>query len=194
MSMQYAGLVFLMLICPVALYAQEPPPRETPREPIVKDFERLDKDGDGYITRAEAEGENFYNHWDAADKNKDDVVGREEYTTYIAEEHPRLGVERPLAELPQAELRERLGGGSGTAVSNPELLPAISNDFDSLDSDKDRQLTREEVRGETIHEHFSFMDRNNDGVITKDEYNSYLFRYGTQVATEELVDKVEGLR
>lgn len=191
--MKYSGALFLILTCSMAVYAQDPP-RETPREPIVKDFESLDKDGDGYITRAEAEGENFYNHWDAADKNKDDVVGRDEYVTYIAEEQPRLGVEQPPEELPQAELRERLGGGSDTAVTNPELLPTISSDFESLDSDHDRQLSRDEVRSESIHEHFSFMDSNSDGLITVDEYNNYLYRYGTQVATKELVDKVQGLR
>lgn len=184
----------VVLCLPLFALAQNPPPRETPREPIVKDFDSLDKDGDGYITRAEAEKENFYNHWDAADKNKDDVVSYDEYITYIAEEEPLLGVETPPEELPQAELRERFGGGSSTAITNPELLPPIRDDFETLDQDHDRQLTRDEVRSESIHEHFSFMDSNSDGLITQSEYDNYLMRYGTQVATEELVDKVQGLR
>lgn len=194
--MKYSsGLLLLALCCPMAGYAQDPPPpRETPGEPIVKDFESLDKDGDGAITRAEAENENFYNHWDAADKNKDDVVSHDEFVRYIAEEEPRLGEPVPLEELPQAELRERFGGGAGSTVTNPELLPKIRDDFDSLDENNDRQLTRDEVRSESVSQHFSQMDTNGDGVITSEEYNNYLFRYGTQVATEDLVERFERAR
>lgn len=192
--MKHCSGLLLLMVCAGLAYAQDPPGRETPRQPIVKDFESLDKDGDGHITRPEAENENFYNHWDAADKNKDDLVSRDEYISYIAEEDPLLGEEVPLEELPQAELRERLGGGASSTVSNPELLPKISEDFEGLDGNADRQLTREEVQGQTVSQHFSHMDSNNDGVITAEEYNNYLFKYGTQVATEDLIERFERVR
>lgn len=192
--MKHCSGLLLLMVCAGLAYAQDPPGRETPRQPIVKDFESLDKDGDGHITRPEAENENFYNHWDAADKNKDDLVSRAEYISYIAEEDPLLGEEVPLEELPQAELRERLGGGASSTVSNPELLPKISEDFEGLDGNADRQLTREEVQGQTVSQHFSHMDSNNDGVITAEEYNNYLFKYGTQVATEDLIERFERVR
>lgn len=192
--MKYCAGLLLCAMCAGTAYAQVSATPETPRQPIVKDFDSLDQDGDGYITRPEAENENFYNHWDAADKNKDDVVSREEFVSYIAEEQPRLGQEIPVDELPQAELRERLGGGASSTVTNPELLPRISEDFEGLDEDGDRQLTREEVQGQTISRHFTHMDSNSDGVITLQEYNNYLFKYGTQVATEDLVERFERVR
>ncbi|MEX1034234.1 MAG: EF-hand domain-containing protein [Cellvibrionaceae bacterium] len=164
--------------------------QQTPREPLVKDFHTLDADGDGYITRAEAEDENVWYHIDAIDKNKDQVVSREEFINYIAEEKPLLGEELPTEELSQPYLRERTGpNGAGVVVTNPELLPKINTDFDSLDDNGDRHLVRDEVRNQAVHEHFSHIDDDSDGRISESEFNSYLYEYGTQVATEEVVEK-----
>lgn len=177
----------LSVILAAGAHAQEPT-TQTPQEPLVKDFGSLDKDGDGYITRAEAQGENLDYHFDAVDKNKNDVVSREEFVTYIAEEEPLLGEELPLADLPQAQLRERMLGGSNV-VTNPELLPKINSDFESLDDNNDRVLSRQEVDNEAVHEHFTHIDRNSDGRIAEREYDDYLREYGTLVATEDVVEQ-----
>lgn len=179
-----------------AAYGQEPgtqmpkePTTQTPQEPLVKDFDTLDKDGDGYITRAEADNENVSYHFDAIDKTKNDVISREEFVNYIAEEDPSLGEQLPLADLPQAHLRERVQGDP-KVVTNPELLPKINTAFEDLDGDDNRYLSREEVANEALHKHFSHIDGNNDGRIAEREYNDYLREYGTIVATEDVVEKL----
>ncbi|MGQ9427476.1 EF-hand domain-containing protein [Gilvimarinus sp. F26214L] len=174
--------------------AQQPEPQpQTPRQPLTRDFESLDKDGDGHITRAEAEHENVEYHFDAIDKDKDEALSREEFVRYIAEEDPLLGEPIPTEELPQAELRERLDQDPDV-VTNPELLPKIDSPFEDVDEDGNRYITREESDGEELHEHFSHMDTDNDGRISISEYNNYLYKYGTQVATQELMEETGASR
>lgn len=184
---QQLPLVMALLLAS-GVQAQEPV-TQTPRQPLVKDFETLDRDGDGYITRAEAANENVDYHFDAIDKDKNNVLSREELVRYIAEEDPLLGEPVPLAELPQAELRERIEGDSNV-VTNPELLAKINTDFDSLDDNNSGYLTREEVENEAVHEHFTHLDLNSDGRVTEREYSDYLREYGTQVATQDIVEQL----
>lgn len=186
--MRRIPLLSLTLLLASVLQAQEPTTK-TPQQPLVKDFDTLDKDGDGYITRIEAENENVEYHFDGIDKDKNDVLSRDELVTYIAEEDPLLGEQLPLAELPQAQLRERIEGDRNV-VTNPELLAKINTDFASLDSNNSGDLSRDEVDNEAIHEHFSHIDRNNDGRIVEREYSDYLREYGTQVATEDVVEQL----
>lgn len=178
----------LTMLLTVFAHGQEPT-TETPQQPLTRDFDTLDRDGDGYITRWEAENENVEYHFDAIDEDKNGVLGRDEFVNYIAEEDPLLGEPLPLSELPQAELRERIEGDPNV-VSNPELLAKINSDFESLDENNNRYLTREEVENEAVHEHFSHMDLNSDGHVTEREYNAYLRDYGTQVATEDIVEQL----
>jgi cold shock CspA family protein len=175
-------LLSLWLLSPVG-HAQQ-----TPKEPLVNDFDTLDVDQDGYITRHEADDKNIWYHFEAIDKNRDQVLSREEFITYIAEENPLLGESLPQDELPQAYLRERTQK-EADVVTNPELLPKIENDFDDLDNNDDGFISRSESRSDAIYRHFSHIDRNDDSRIGVSEYNDYLYKYGTLVASEALLNK-----
>lgn len=160
----------------------------TPQQPITQNFDSLDADGDGYITRNEADGNNVLFHFPAIDRNKDRVVSKEEFERYIVEEEPLLGEQLPLEELPQAHLRERVEEGSDpSVVTNPELLPRIKATFADLDENGNEVLTREEVRGEAIHRHFEQIDINSDSRITDHEFDRYVREWGTQVVTEDVM-------
>jgi len=163
--------------------------QQTPREPLTKDFDTLDKNGDGSIHRLEAENENVNYHFDAIDKDKNETLSREEFTRYIAEEEPLLGKPKKKEELPQAYLRERSGSQS-QVVTNPSLLPKIEAEFAELDNDDDSFISRNEAEDDEIYRHFMHIDRNDDSRISSQEYNTYLREHGTQVATKELMEKV----
>lgn len=186
----------LFVVIAAQSYGQKPEddvPTQTPQEPIVKGFETLDADGDGYVDAVEAEDENVWYHFDAIDKNKDEALSREEFVEYIADENPLLGEELPLEEQPQPYLRERTQEDTDV-VTNPELLPRIDTDFGSLDEDNDRHITREEAGNDNVHDHFRHMDEDSDGRVSESEYDNYLYEHGTQVATQELVEELQGLR
>lgn len=186
MKSQLAFILAVLLT--TGAHSQEPT-TQTPQQPLVKDFDTLDEDGDGYITRLEAENENVEYHFGAIDTDKNDVLARNEFVNYIAEEDPLLGEPLPLSELPQAQLRERIEGDPNV-VSNPELLAKINSDFESLDDNNSGYFTRGEVDNEAVHEHFSHIDVNSDGHVTEREYSDYLREYGTQVASEEVVERL----
>lgn len=178
-----AFVTFLLISLSAATWAQK-----TPQEPIVNDFESLDKDGDGYINRSEADDNNIYYHFEAVDKDRDQVLSREEFTRYIAEEEPLLGEELPLSELPQAYLRERTQQETD-AVTNRALLPKIETEFDDLDNNDDAFISRSEAGDDDLYEHFIHMDRNDDSMVSVSEYNDYLEEYGNIVATKELMER-----
>ncbi|MFQ3786323.1 hypothetical protein [Halomonas sp. A29] len=59
-----------------------------------------------------------------------------------------------------------------------ELVPAVAtssatgqNSFEQLDLDGDGRISREEAQAGTLPEIFLFMDRNHDGVISRQEFN-----------------------
>lgn len=164
--------------------------QKTPQEPLVNDFDSLDVDKDGVISRQEADDHNVWYHFTAIDKNRDRVLSQEEFITYIVEEEPLLGEELELSELPQAYLRERTQDDADV-VTNPELMPKIHSEFGDLDANENGFISRDEARGDQIHRHFSHIDSNNDSRLSFGEYENYLEEYGTLVATESLVEKMQ---
>lgn len=180
--MKQLATTVLLLVAATAAYGQK-----TPQEPLVKDFDSLDRNGDGVIDREEADDENIWYHFTAIDMDRDQVLSRDEFRSYIVEEEPLLGEQLPQSELPQAYLKERAGKDQDV-VTNPTLLPKIQTGFEDLDNNDDGYVSRDESRDDSIYEHFSNIDTNHDSRIGGDEYDSYLRRYGTQVASGDLVE------
>lgn len=179
-----AALALLLVAAPG--YSQK-----TPQEPLTQDFESLDVDGDGVLSRKEADDNNVWYHFDAIDQNKDQTLSREEFTQYIVEEEPLLGEQLPLEELPQAHLRERLKDDSDV-VDDPQLFRKIDTTFADLDNNGDGFLSREETRDDDIYRHFRHLDVNSDSVISSHEYARYLREGGTTIATEEVLESELG--
>jgi cold shock CspA family protein len=162
--------------------------QKTPQEPITHDFETLDVNDDGYISRKEAEGENILYHFPAIDEDQDQTLNKQEYLNYIVEEEPLIGEELPLSKLPQAYLRERAGQDS-EVVTNPALMPKIETEFSDLDNDGDGFISAAESDDDDAYEHFRGMDLNDDSLVSEYEFEKYLREYGTIVATEEVLEE-----
>ncbi|GAB3039045.1 EF-hand domain-containing protein [Bowmanella dokdonensis] len=59
-------------------------PKENKPAPIEQDFNEFDENNDDEITLAEAEGENLETHFGYADADKDYVISRMEFNSYLA--------------------------------------------------------------------------------------------------------------
>ncbi|MCW8195872.1 EF-hand domain-containing protein [Proteobacteria bacterium 005FR1] len=172
-----------LLLAAGSVYSQK-----TPQEPITHDFDTLDANNDGVISKREADDNNVWYHFPAIDADRDQTLSREEFTNYIVQEEPLLGEALPLEKLPQPYLRERVKDDADV-VTNPALMPKIETEFSELDNDGDGFISRAEADDDDMYEHFTRMDINNDSLVSDYEFESYLREYGTIVATEEVLDE-----
>jgi Ca2+-binding EF-hand superfamily protein len=108
-------------------------------------FDALDKDNDGYLSRAEAAGnKRLLKGFDVADKNNDGKLSRAEYLAATAKRKARDVVNKP---------------------SDPD--PG----FNALDKNNDGFLSRAEARGNPyVAKRFKDADKNNDGRLSRAEY------------------------
>jgi Ca2+-binding EF-hand superfamily protein len=161
-----ASLLGFSLSAP-SLAAGEPPQSQSPPRPggaglAAAFFERLDANGDGQVTRAEAEaaGQQLF---DKLDANKDGEVTAQE-----AEDGARATQKE---ELP-ARFKRLDTNKDGRLTPEEMKIPAML--FDRLDTNHDKFVSREEfravadasARGDTG---FKKIDRDADGKVTRAE-------------------------
>ena len=108
-------------------------------------FDALDKDHDGYLSRAEAAGDaRLLKGFDVADKNSDGKLSRSEY----------------LAATGKRKVRD---------VFNKPSDPDPG--FNALDKNHDGYLSRAEARGNPyLKKQFDAADSNHDGKLNRAEY------------------------
>jgi Ca2+-binding EF-hand superfamily protein len=118
-------------------------------------LQRMDKNNDGKISRAEAEGriaENF----DRIDTNKDGFLDRKELLEMARRIAANMGDRRPM-----------MNPGAGIP-GRPD-----PNDFDALDKNADGRLTRDELKGTRFAELFDEIDTDKDGKIDPKEWAAF---------------------
>ena len=110
-----------------------------------KGFDALDKNNDGYVTRAEAAGNaRVLKGFDVADKNNDGKLSRAEYMASATKRKVRDVVNKP---------------------SDPD--PG----FNALDKNNDGYLSKKEARGNPyVKKFFDRADANHDGRLNRAEY------------------------
>ena len=177
--------------------------KETP-EQILK---RLDKDGDGYLSRDEAPPF-LRGNFDKADRNGDGKLDRKEIALVQQRLRQRFGQgqKQPPADGPAVEkalqrLLQMDTNGDGK-ISRAEARGPLAQNFDRFDLNKDGYLDRSELRrvaqlmvsfqqgkgggaapGGPAGPDFDALDRNADGRLTRDEVR------GT--ALEPLFDQID---
>jgi Ca2+-binding EF-hand superfamily protein len=130
---------------------------EALKQRFAERFKQADADGDGALSKAEAEAgmPRLAKHFDAIDANKDGKITQEELRAYGAKRH--------------AHWKEHGGrGGHG----DPEALKQrFAERFKQADADGDGALSKAEAEKSMprIAQHFDEIDSNHDGKITQDE-------------------------
>ena len=134
-------------VCALALfagtaYAGDPPKSDAPRAM------KADTDGDGRISRAEAESssaERSGKWFDKLDANKDGYVTQDEMKQARDTRHQMHG---DMKEKADARFKEADVNGDGQ-LSLDEVqskMPKLGDHFTTLDKDKNGMLSKEEIR------------------------------------------------
>ena len=124
-------------------------------------LERLDTNKDGKISKDEARGP-LAERFDQIDRNKDGFIDRAELKQMA----------RTMQALGKAKDKSKFAKGFDKGF-NPPAASSRFPDFDSLDKDADRRLTRDEVKGTALEKAFDEIATNKDGKIDPKEYESY---------------------
>jgi Ca2+-binding EF-hand superfamily protein len=156
---------------------QQPDPARTPdpqraeqmhakfQARMQQQFRQADKDGDGALSKAEAEAgmPRLAKHFDAIDANNDGKITQDELSAYAAKRNA------------QWKERAALGGHR-----DPQALKArFAERFKQADADGDGALSRAEAEKSMprIVKHFDQIDANHDGKITLDEITASMEKH-----------------
>lgn len=144
-------------------------------------FNALDKNNDGYVTRAEAAGDkDLVGKFKDADKNGDGKLNRAEYLVVKGKEDVANVTDKVTNKVNKERAEHRAAGGTGAAAgasADAGSKPARANQdrkdpgFNALDKDNDGYVTRAEAAGDKdLVAKFKDADKNNDGKLNRAEY------------------------
>ena len=135
-------------------------------------FKKLDTDGDGRISKAEAAADpRFAARFDAMDANKDGVIDRadrelrnkQRRDAWFAKADADKDGKLTRAEIDQADVARR-------AEFQQRMQARMDERFAAMDANKDGRLSRDEVKDKgRFAERFDALDTNKDGFLSKDE-------------------------
>lgn len=166
---------------------------------ITADFDSLDNNGDLHISREEADDNGIWEHFLLVDTNADTMISLQEYRTYLqlnpqsAEDSVEL---LRRSEMKRPEMTKDMAKNSyvteGTEAENPRDwsgdIEKIDTDFDSLDNNDDKFVSREEADDNNIYNYFPQIDTNGDSLLSKKEYMNFVM---SNPAAVEDYDEVE---
>ncbi|MCF2900258.1 EF-hand domain-containing protein [Pseudoalteromonas sp. OFAV1] len=141
---------------------------------IDSDFGSLDNDNDGYISKVEADDGAIWEHFSNIDTNMDEQISRTEFNAYMQLNTGKVATDSEVSESAfKAEIAK---------------FDPIENDFKSLDNDKNGYISIEEADDDDIANHFGYMDSNKDKRVSRNEFISYINKYGSEVAEDDALE------
>jgi Ca2+-binding EF-hand superfamily protein len=137
----------LLALAPLAAFAADPGP--APGGPPNGMFKKWDTNGDGVVTKEEAQAasaDNLSKRFDQMDLNKDGQLTPDEISK--AHDMRRTAMREKFAE--QFKSADKNGDG-GLSKEEAAAMPRIAEHFDELDTNKDGIVTQEELQAHHQH-------------------------------------------
>jgi Ca2+-binding EF-hand superfamily protein len=135
-------------------------------------FRKLDTDGDGKVSRAEAAAQpRFAERFDTMDANRDGVIdradrearGKQRRDEWFAKADADKDGKLTRAEIDQADVQRR-------TEFQQRMQARMDERFAAADKDRDGSLSREEVKDNTrLASRFDALDANKDGALSREE-------------------------
>ncbi len=163
-------------------------------DPIESTFAALDNDENGYISREEADDDDIIDFFARMDTNSDNRISHAEYDNFKSSTPEAFEADLLTASAQteaEIEMREQhMDGEDKTNVlvtqtekvettrelttMDSEVEAKVETDFMKMDADRDGEIARNEAEQPEVLENFDEIDTNDDHVITRVEYQSYV--------------------
>lgn len=123
-------------------------------------FQKLDNDSDGFVSKKE-HFQIAVERFDRSDDNEDGKITKEELKECRFAKIMPYFVENYFAKNDLDK---------DGFVTKAEINKQVENEFIKSDTNKDNKLTYKEMKEYRMESRFEEIDKNGDGVISKDEY------------------------
>jgi Ca2+-binding EF-hand superfamily protein len=146
-----AALISAAQIVPALALAAQDRPAGATRSPAGEQFRKADTDGNGMLSRAEAQkgAPRLARHFEAIDANRDGQIGPEEIRAW----HRSTKVQRRTrSDNARAKFDQHFakadadGDGALTRAEAEKGMPRVAKKFERIDADHDGRITRDELR------------------------------------------------
>jgi len=144
---------------------------------IDNEFASLDNDSDGFISKAEADDNNIWQHFSNIDSNMDNELSRSEFNAYMQLNTGKVATDSDVSE---SAFKAKIA-----------KFDKIDSDFSSLDNDNNGFISVVEADDDNISNHFGYIDANKDKRISENEFVSYIKKYGRSVVESDTLESMK---
>jgi len=156
-------------------------------------FNALDKDNDGYISRAESAGNpDLAKKFKDADRNGDGKLSRVEYLRVMTAQDAGTAKKKVSSAVDRKEDRKAAAGSSAAASGDKVGRDDRDPGFNKLDKDKDGSLSRSEAAANpNLAKKFKEADKNGDGKLSRTEYLATMTAQDARTAKKKVGDAID---